>query len=329
VALIPLIGHEQLRDRLNEALARGTLPASLLLYGPAGIGKERLAIWLGMRLLCETPDAGGNPCGTCQNCSYAERGAHPDIHWYFPRGRSKDTNPDVEDVLADYAESIGDRLKAKGPWPPADPMDGIYLGTILAIIKRAALTPALAKRKVIIVADADRMVSQEGSDQAANAFLKLLEEPPSNATIILTTSMRAALLPTIRSRVSSVRVAPPSREAAAALTKAGIDVAPPGDNMRARALLNAALGSNSDRYRAAISQGARGARGGFSEALDALVVLLNERAREASVRGDDAAAAGAARGVAVVEQTRRIAYQNVNPQALTARLLRDLAPLLG
>src|SRR5690606_11867141 len=136
-----------------------------------------------------------------------------------------------------------------------------------------------------------------------------------------------SLLPTIRARVASVCVAPPSREAAAALAEAGIDVAVPGDNARARALLNAATGGDIDRYRAALAQGARGARGGFSEALDALVVLLQERAREAADRGDDARAAGAAQGIAIVEQTRRIAYQNVNPQALAARLLRDLSPL--
>lgn len=329
VALLPLIGHESLRERLNEALTRGTLPASLLFYGPPGIGKERLALWLGTRILCETPTADGEPCGTCQHCTYAARGAHPDLHWYFPRPRGRDSDPPADDVLADFAEAIADRLKQKGPWEPVAAMDGIFVATVRAIVTRAAFTPALAKRKVIVIADVDRMVSQEGSDQAANAFLKLLEEPPANATIILTTSARNALLPTIRSRVASVRVAPPSREAAAALAQAGIEVAIPGDNARARALLDAATGSDIDRYRAALAQGARGARGGFSEALDALVVLLHERAREAADRGDDARAAGAAQGVAIVEQTRRIAYQNVNPQALAARLLRDLSPLLS
>jgi DNA polymerase-3 subunit delta' len=310
-------------------VANGTLPASLLLYGPAGAGKERLALWLATRLLCETPNATGNPCGACQHCSYAERGGHPDLQWYFPRERNKkDSDPPTEDVLADYAESIAERLKVKGPWAPADAMDGIFVSTVRALVTRAAYTPALAKRKVIVVADADRMVPQEGSEFAANTFLKLLEEPPINATLILTTSMRANLLPTVRSRVASIRVAPPSRETAAALAAVGIEAIEPGDNARARTLLDAALGSETDRYRTAMAQGASGARGGYSEALGALVVLLHERAREAAESGNDAVAAGAAQGIAVVEQTRRIAYQNVNPQALTARLLRDLAPLL-
>jgi DNA polymerase-3 subunit delta' len=66
----------------------------------------------------------------------------------------------------------------------------------------------MGKRKVFIVGDAERMVPQEGSDMAANALLKLLEEPPANTFIILTSSEPGALLPTIRSRVVNIRVAP-------------------------------------------------------------------------------------------------------------------------
>src|SRR5205814_66348 len=70
---------------------------------------------------------------------------------------------------------------------------------------------AIAKNKVFVIGEAERMVPQEGTEQAANAFLKLLEEPPSNTTIILTSSEPGALLPTIRSRVVTVRVAPVSQ----------------------------------------------------------------------------------------------------------------------
>src|SRR4029453_11349249 len=75
-----------------------------------------------------------------------------------------------------------------------------------------ARAPAIAKRKVFIIGDAERMVPQEGSEQAANAFLKLLEEPPADTTIILTSSEPGALLPTIRSRVVSMRAAPLSQD---------------------------------------------------------------------------------------------------------------------
>src|SRR5437879_5693757 len=99
---LPLIGHESLRERLGEQAARGALPASLLLQGPPGIGKQRLALWLGQALLCE---AESRPCGVCQHCSYALQGVHPDLRWYFPRPRLKDASDvALEDVARDYAE---------------------------------------------------------------------------------------------------------------------------------------------------------------------------------------------------------------------------------
>src|SRR5205085_11773594 len=86
--------------------------------------------------------------------------------------------------------------------------EGIYVATVRYLVQQAAISPAIGRRKVFIVGDAERMVPQEGSDMAANAFLKLLEEPPADTTVILTSSEPGALLPTIRSRVIAVRVAP-------------------------------------------------------------------------------------------------------------------------
>jgi DNA polymerase-3 subunit delta' len=77
-----------------------------------------------------------------------------------------------------------------------------------------------------------------------------------------------------------------------------------------------------------LSQGGSGARGKFSDTLDALTSLLHDRARSAAERGEDNRARGAAHAIAVVERTKELATGNVNPQLLTAALLRDLAPLV-
>src|SRR4029079_4660165 len=97
---------------------------------------------------------------------------------------------------------------ASGLYAPSSGLDGIYVATVRAIVQSASVSPAMAKRKVFVIGDADQMVSQEGSDEAANALLKLLEEPPANTTIILTSSEPGALLTTIQSRVVNVRVPP-------------------------------------------------------------------------------------------------------------------------
>ena len=88
----PLYGQLALRTRLASAWQDGRLPASLLFSGPRGVGKQRLALWLGQLLLCEQPVA-SEPCGECQHCRYALRGVHPDLRWFFPRPRLKESEP--------------------------------------------------------------------------------------------------------------------------------------------------------------------------------------------------------------------------------------------
>ena len=206
VPIVPLFGHAALRRRLAAPIAGGLLPPSLLLHGPRGIGKQRLALWIGQALLC-TGD-GERPCGACQHCRYAAELGHPDLRWYFPRPRLKDADPDADEVKDDYADAAAERAKAGGLYAPASGSDGLFVATVRAIVREAALSPALASRKVFVVGDAERMVPQEGAEYAANAFLKLLEEPPDGTFLILTSSEPGALLPTVRSRVVSVRVAP-------------------------------------------------------------------------------------------------------------------------
>jgi DNA polymerase-3 subunit delta' len=77
-----------------------------------------------------------------------------------------------------------------------------------------------------------------------------------------------------------------------------------------------------------LSQGASGARGKFSDTLEALTVLLHDRSRTAAKKGDERTAVGAARAIEAVERAKELADGNVNPQLVTASLLRELAPLV-
>lgn len=354
--LVPLFGHASLKKQLADAVGRGALPASLLFQGPRGVGKQRLAIWLAQLLLCEK--AGSEPCGACTQCRFTAKLTHPDLHWFFPRPRLKDSDPSLEDVNADQSEAVAERVERGGLYsaPPGD--EAIYVATVRAIVQSAAISPALSRRKVYIVGDAERMVSQTGSDQAANAFLKLLEEPPSDTFIILTSSEPGALLPTIRSRVVSLRVSPLTnaevkeflaypgvgavlRKEHSGMSDAELQSLASGAPGRlfgqdaweaaaanARALLEAASsGDNARMFRAAFVQGASKARGKFSDTLDILTVLLHDRARdEAAV--SPRSARGAAVAIEAVERAKELAENNVNPGLLTASLLREIAPLL-
>jgi DNA polymerase-3 subunit delta' len=357
VPLLPIHGHAILRSRFDDALKRGALPGSLLLHGPRGVGKQRLALWLGQRLVCSGADP--KPCGGCQHCRYALAGTHPDIHWYFPRPRLKDGDASPAKVEDDFREAVGERVKT-GAYPPPPPEEPIAIATIRALVHSAAMSPALAERKVYILGDAERMVMREGAEEAAGAFLKLLEEPPARATIILTSSEAGALIPTIRSRVVGIRVpALGAADATAVLREPAMAEAivaaggpkklddqlhlasgAPGVLLgnaewsdaldRARQILDAVTNPD-ERVRAktVLMQGSTKARGAFSISLDALTTLLHERVRKALERGNERDAARSSRALDAVEVAKERAAGLTNPQLVTSQLMRDLERLIA
>ncbi|HZE08106.1 MAG TPA: hypothetical protein VE110_05040, partial [Gemmatimonadaceae bacterium] len=298
------------------------------------------------------------PCGRCTACRYVKELTHPDLHWVFPRPRLKEADPDLEQVRDDYAEAIAERVSNFGLYAAPSGSEGIYVATVRSLVQRAAISPAMGRRKIFIIGDAERMVPQEGADMAANAFLKLLEEPPADTTIILTSSEPGALLPTIRSRVVTARVPllsdakvrafvedPPVKKILDKESRAGAServrtaAGAPGRllvrrdeakaTMSARRIIDAAVGARRPpQYAAALSQGSAGARGAFADTLEALVDLLGERARDALHKKDLGAAASATKAVDAVLQAQTYADGNVSPQAITAKLIRDLSTAL-
>jgi DNA polymerase-3 subunit delta' len=304
-------------------------------------------------LLCERKNA---PCGECRSCQYSLNLTHPDLHWYFPRPRLKDADPSVEDVRDDYREAIADRVSNNGLYAAPPSNEGIYIATVRAIVHEAALSPAMGHRKVFVIGDAERMGFQEGSEYAANAFLKLLEEPPEDTTVIITSSEAGALLPTIRSRTVSVRMSPLSeaemreflsdetvQEALDSSSSSrsinerlqlanGAPGSLLGDDVKskamtaARKLLDAAVANQaSARHAAALAVGSSGARGAFTDVLDSLVIILGERMRAALHDGNEQRALAVSRVAEKVGEARTLATSNVNPQLITANLLREIS----
>lgn len=217
IRLHPVVGHEDVRRALARAHAAAGLPASLLLHGLRGVGKQRLAFWVAQLQLCEDPGPEG-PCGACRPCRLALGLEHPDLHWYFPLARPKGVSGDR---LADALEVA--RIEAvneyrERPVRPSqgDELRGLYLGLIQGLRRKAVVTPTMAAVQVFVIADAEYLVPQEASPEAANALLKLLEEPPSGTRFILTSSEPGRLLATIRSRSVPLHLSPLPREVVAA-----------------------------------------------------------------------------------------------------------------
>ena len=351
MSLAPLIGHEKLRNRLEGALASGRFPQSALFVGPAGVGKQRLGLWVAQGLLCA--EGPGAPCGACQPCKLVSGLAHPDLHWFTPIPRPKAGNPDrqVDQAEETLAEIMADR-RSNPFYARPDGMSSHALASVRLLQRRVSLKPFQANRKIILLGDAERLVVQEASQEAANALLKVLEEPPRDTVILLTAAEPRALLPTIQSRLVPIRVGRlTDAEVRAFLTETvdppldrdelerrvlgadgcpGLALAAAGDgdgaDRTAASLLNALRRGSGAWAPLAFAQQPWGARGDFSAMLDSLALKLR-----ASVKTQ---AAGSERSIRRrllalrrVQQIRAEAQGNTNPQLALATLASDLERL--
>jgi DNA polymerase-3 subunit delta' len=153
----------------------GRLPHALLLAGPAGLGKNAFAWHLARRLLCTQPTADAQPCGSCHSCRLYQAGNHPDV--------------------AHIA--------------PAEPGKGILIDQIRALADFLQLKAHSAPRKVAVISPAEAM-----NLNAANALLKMLEEPPAGSYLFLVGTQLQRLPATIRSRCTRVEFPRPERRVA-------------------------------------------------------------------------------------------------------------------
>ncbi|SRR6266404_667144 len=340
----PLYAHEGIRHRLVGAIASGRLPQALLFEGPTGVGKQRLALWLAQALMCE---AGlGEGCGKCQHCKLVLNLSHPDVHWFVPLELSK-KGGDADKQVELVEEALGEEMAARRQQPLYQPPSGLASHGIAAVrllLRRLVLTPAMGRRKVFVIGDAERLVPQTGAEAAANALLKALEEPPADTVLILTTAAPDALLPTILSRVVRVRVARLADSIVAAFAQQELGVTGQRDLAQRVALADGRIGKlladgdgrakgadGADRFLAAVEAGAVRrygfalglqpfqARGGFTDMLDGLLERLREQARAG---GETEKVVEA---ITQVLEARGLAQGNVNPQLVAAVLADDLA----
>jgi DNA polymerase III subunit delta' len=153
-------------DFLRGALRRGRIPSAYLFLGAHHVGKRSAALALAQALNCrdEAARAAADACGACPSCRRIAAEVHPDV---------ETVRPDGQFIRIDQVREVSEHL---------------------------LLLPFEARKRVVIVAQAERM-----NPQAANAFLKTLEEPPQDTLIVLCAEDARRLPETIVSRCVPVR----------------------------------------------------------------------------------------------------------------------------
>jgi energy-coupling factor transporter ATP-binding protein EcfA2 len=163
------------------------LPHGVAITGARGSGKSTLAAWLIAALLCPTELDDDGPCGICRVCTKIANDAHPDVQ------------------LLDLAQDEQDKKQGK---------KSFYVLTVEQVRQAQqalARTAVEGRARIAWIRAADHL-----DEEGQNALLKTLEEPGERTFLLLEASMPEHLLPTVRSRVQSLRVLPLADSAIAA-----------------------------------------------------------------------------------------------------------------
>jgi DNA polymerase III subunit delta' len=162
-------GHEAHVRAFSQAVTRRRLAHAYLFTGPHGIGKRLVANELAKALLCENPATDLTACDRCESCTLMAAGNHPD---FFTVSRPEQRNEMPIALMRDLCRSF-------------------------------SLKPARGRGKIAVLDDADDL-----NPEAANCFLKTLEEPPPHSAFFLIGTSPERQLPTVISRCQVVRFAP-------------------------------------------------------------------------------------------------------------------------
>jgi len=269
--LSAIIGHAPVVALLRQAVRRTSVPQSLLFAGPEGVGKRAVAVALAQAVNCpKRASSGDDACGKCSTCDRIARGIHSDV------------------VLIDKGDEASIKIEVIRE----------------RVLDAVGYRPFEAARRVFIIDPADEM-----GNEAKDALLKTLEEPPSSAILILITVYPDSLPATIQSRCRRLRFGPlvEADVARVLAERAGLD---------AKTARSAAAASGGSVGRALASE-----TGSLEDDRDAAFALVT------ATRGRVPERLKAAAALAKNESDRRDREALADRLAIVGSILRDLGAL--
>jgi len=206
-----ILNQDRVVETLRRALQQDRVAHAYLLHGPDGVGKRAVAYETARALQC--PEQTDEACDDCATCRKTRRMVHPDVHVHLPHPWSDEADRDEEDIgkrirrLGDNPYAAIDYVRRPSLSDPSETSNQQVYYRIdqvrQDVIQPMSLARSEGRYKVNLLIDAEKM-----REEAANAFLKLLEEPPPRTVFLLTTNRPEQLLPTILSRCQRLRFDP-------------------------------------------------------------------------------------------------------------------------
>ena len=210
-----IVGQRDVINRLTEIIDSGRVSHAQLILGPTADGSLQMALAYLQYLCCEhrmlhtEGDLRADSCGECPSCKKIGSLMHPDLHLLFPNATTARVKsaPRCEDFAADFREFV---LERQGLGTLDDWYDYLGIDNKQGMVREAdaaAIVQSLSMKayeggwKMVVVWMVEKM-----NPIAANELLKTLEEPSEKSIILLVGESDEHLLPTIRSRVQTIRL---------------------------------------------------------------------------------------------------------------------------
>ena len=205
-----IIGNNSVKKQLIEAVRNNRISHAQLFSGKSGSAKLALALAYAQFLNCENRSA-VDSCGICSSCLKFNNLSHPDLHLVIPVLKTKEVQKPVSDhfigqwrnfIINNYYGSLNGWIDSFGTENKSGQQGAIYKDEANNIHKKLSFKNYEAEYRVVLIWMPERM-----NLEVSNKLLKLFEEPPKGTIFLLVTENATRLLPTIISRLQTIKIA--------------------------------------------------------------------------------------------------------------------------